>query len=36
MRWYVVIYEEFVTLVTAKKQKLLWGVRVRAREKKGF
>ena len=36
MRWYVVIYEEFVTLVTAKKQKLLWGVRVRAREKKFF
>ena len=36
MRWYVVIYEEFVTLVTVKMQKLLWGVRVHAREKMFF
>ena len=36
MRWYIVIYGFSVTLVTAKKQKLLWGVRVRAREKKFF
>ena len=34
--WYIVIYGFSVTLVTAKKQKLLWCGRVHAREKMVF